>query len=349
MPSRFHTVCKFPILLGYVAICWLMVQNLVAQPQNPFDIHSRQLLDSVNISKTSPLKSPGDADKETGTKKTSPTATYPTSSIPELIRDVGKSPDMENESADTSARSESNPVFSGEKSDLISPATREKAESRSTPLPPHQVNVSWWHYIFDLILLLLLLGAFLYDKKIFSPLRKAFVHENFLRFLYRDTYLRKPGVFLYLNIIFLLSLGFILYRISQYYGHATSLRDYLIIQGIVLFLFAVKHLALQLLSKLVDKPFEVRFYRYWMILSAGIIGLWMIPVTLMVSVLPAQFLFIALLICSIPILILLIYRQIKAMVQAKFFFYKHFFHFFLYFCAVEIVPVILLTDILVNN
>src|SRR5690606_18427772 len=294
MPSRFHTVYKFPFLLGCVALCLLMVQHLVAQPQNPFDIHSRQLLDSVNISKTSPLKSPGDADKETGASKASPSATYPTSSIPELPKDVGESPDMENESADTSAGSESNPVFSGEKSDSISSATGE-AKSRSTPLPLHQVNVSWWHYIFDLILLLLLLGAFLYDKKIFSPLRKAFVHENFLRFLYRDTYLRKPGVFLYLNIIFLLSLGFILYRISQYYGHATSLRDYLIIQGIVLFLFAVKHLALQLLSKLVDKPFEVRFYRYWMILSAGIIGLWMIPVTLMVSVLPAQFLFIALL------------------------------------------------------
>ncbi len=209
-------------------------------------------------------------------------------------------------------------------------------------------GISWWYYIYDLVLLLILLGAFLYDKKIFPPLRKAFMHENFLRFLYRDTYIRKPGLFVYLNLLFLLSLGFIIFRAAQYYDQASSFQDYLIIQGVIIFLFLIKHVALHLLSRLVDKSYEVKFYQYWMILSAGLIGLWMIPLALMISVLPFQFLYIALIIAGLSIVILLIYRQSKAMLQAKFFVFKHFFQIILYFCAIEIVPVVLLADILVH-
>ena len=174
------------------------------------------------------------------------------------------------------------------------------------------------------------------------------MHENFLRFLYRDTYIRKPGLFVYLNLLFLLSLGFIIFRAAQYYDQVSSFQDYLIIQGVIIFLFLIKHVALHLLSRLVDKSYEVKFYQYWMILSAGLIGLWMIPLALMISVLPFQFLYIALIIAGLSIAILLIYRQSKAMLQAKFFVFKHFFQIILYFCAIEIVPVVLLADILVH-
>lgn len=335
-------ICRSPVFMYFVAIFALVMQIQVARSQNPFDIRSRTLIDSANLPETKPLEIDADRTLPDGLTESDGQQTIP------VIQETNQAPKTGIDDLDTmysAGSSESSPT-----DDLSSQNTLpdQGIFSEITPSSAQSTSINWWYYIFDLILLLFLLGAFLYDKNIFPPLSKAFLHENFLRFLYRDTYIRKPGVFLYLNIIFLLSMGFILFRIAQFYGQVSTLRDYLIIQGVVFLLFTIKHLALHFLSNLVDKPFEVKFYRYWMILSAGLIGLWMIPITLMVSVLPSQYLFLALLITTIPVILLLIYRQAKAIFQAKYFFFKHFFHFFLYFCAVEIVPVVLLADILVN-
>ena len=317
-----------------------MASNLSAQNQNPFDIKSRSLIDTTTNGTSSDTTQASTENNRNGV------AAIDTQGKPSLVDSAQKSeaatdgPYKENitgippSGLGMDPPDNTGPIGEKTSSDLLN--------------SPGQTQSNWWYYLFDLVLLLFLLGAFMYDRKIFPPLQKAFLHENFLRFLYRDSYIRKPGMFLYLNIIFLLCLGFILFRIAQYYSLASVFRDYLIIQGVVFLLFTIKHIALQFISQLVDKPFEVKFYRYWMILSAGLIGLWLIPVTLMVSVLPADYIFIALLVCCIPLILLLIYRQIKAMLQAKFFLSKHFFHFFLYFCAVEVVPVLLLADMLVK-
>lgn len=204
----------------------------------------------------------------------------------------------------------------------------------------------WWFYIFDLVLLLLIAGVFLYDKTIFPLIRKAFIHENFLRFLYRDTYLRKPGIFMFMNIIFILGLGFILFRLSNHYGFEPTFRQYLIIQGLTFFLFTFKYVALYLLSILADKPFEIRFYQYWMILASGYIGLWMVPLVLMISVLPSPYIYYALIISFLLLAAALIYRLIKALLHARFYLSKHFLQIFLYFCAIEIIPILIFLEIL---
>lgn len=204
----------------------------------------------------------------------------------------------------------------------------------------------WWFYVFDLVLLLLIAGVFLYDKTIFPLIRKAFIHENFLRFLYRDTYLRKPGIFMFMNIIFILGLGFILFRLSNHYGFETTFRHYLLIQGLTLFLFTFKYVALYLLSILADKPFEIRFYQYWMILASGYIGLWMVPLVLMISVLPSPYIYYALIISFLLLAAALIYRLIKALLHARIYLSKHFLQIFLYFCAIEIIPILIFLEIL---
>ncbi len=337
------------IIIGLTSIG----KGLLAQAQNPFEIKSRKYLDTISnsikdIQDNHPAASTGDTlstdhlnknflnsnHQDTSLRTTTenitddiiiPLDTSTLESLPTVIPN-------DNASSSPSGKEELNTVFN----------------DNIAPNHSHSQSTSWWYYVFDLVLLLILLGAFIYDKKVFPPLRKAFLHENFLRFLYRDTYLRKPGLFIYLNIIFLLSLGFIIFRAAQNFGQASTFRDYLLIQGTVILLFLIKHVALHLISQLVDKPFEVKFYQYWMILSGGLIGLWMIPLALMISVLPFEFLYIALIISCILIIGLLIYRQFRAMFQAKIFLSKHFFQYFLYFCAVEIVPAVLLADILVH-
>lgn len=335
-------------VIGYT----LIGQNLFAQSQNPFEIKSRKYIDT-----TSRPVNEIDSSKDhvpvghkpittlSDTTDLSSTSLAPSENIPS---------DASINNSDSTGHSAIGSLPTAPKNENLSAPPSENENKNSgftfsnTQSDPDSQSISWWYYIFDLILLLILLGAFIYDKKIFPPLRKAFLHENFLRFLYRDTYLRKPGLFIYLNILFLLSLGFIIFRAAEHFGQASTFREYLIIQGVVFSLFLIKHVALHLLSRLVDKPFEVKFYQYWMILSGGLMGLWMIPLALMVSVLPFEFLYIALIISFVTILSLLVYRLFKAMFQAKIFLSKHFFQYFLYFCAVEIVPAVLLADILVH-
>lgn len=339
MRRRFLKVNNQIFTLWYVVIqLGILLQGSTVQSQNPFDIKSRKSVDSISVY--------GSADSILISDTTVPGAIIPEDSI-DFISPIDTASTLEKTNTDKTQKKYREII-------LVDPPAQSNHRgllegmgdvTEDTGIQSHS---NWWYYIFDLVLLLFLLGAFLYDRKVIHPIRKAFLHENYLRFLYRDTYVRKPGIYLYLNIIFLLNLGFILFRVAQYMNLAAGLRDYFIIQGVVLLLFIIKHISLELLANLVDKPFEVRFYRYWMILSAGLIGLWLIPVTLMLSVLPDQYMFIALLCTCIPLGLLLIYRQIKAMIQAKFFLSKHFFHFFLYFCAVEVVPVLILADILVN-
>lgn len=324
----------------WLFIFWLATgfTDLGAQSQNPFEIKSREFIDTSS--------QPGNTS-ELNIQVPEESSTPPSTSNDEFTPGIPFS-----DSLAVGQNVDSMEVIIGTQR---TPAPPSISEKNNRPVPPGEISsdvdiqdTSWWFYIFDLILLLILLGAFIYDKKVFPPLRKAFVHENFLRFLYRDTYLRKPGLFIYLNILFLLGLGFIIFRAAQNYGKASTFYEYLTIQGVVVLLFVIKHVVLHLTSRLVDKPFEVKFYQYWMILSGGLIGLWMIPLVLMISVLPIKYLFIALIICFICIASLLLYRQFKAMLHAKFFLSKHLFQYILYFCAVEIVPAVLLADILVH-
>nr|WP_255785379.1 DUF4271 domain-containing protein [Membranihabitans maritimus] len=211
-----------------------------------------------------------------------------------------------------------------------------------TPRELNTVSSSeYWVYIFDLIILFLVTGLFMYDREIFGHIRKASVHENYLRFLYRDFYLRKSFPFWYLNLLYLLGLGFIIYKTGVAYSFSPSFGKFLIILLAVCGLFSIKHLVLKFLASLIEKPFEVKFYQYWTVLYSGLIGVVLIPIILMLSFFPSSFLSKASIGVGFILLLFLGYRQVKALIHGRFYLSKHLFQIFLYFCAVEIIPIFL--------
>lgn len=343
MPQKY---LKNIFLLCLTALlCLVTKAGVQGQNQNPFDIHSRSATDSTRFyadSSSAPTKTPA-IPPETKEEHSSGTSENPTappatgSAIPETSPAENPLPPETIFEKDISTGNADTPAASAE-NDKNSVSVKQNPDT----------SPALWYYLFDLLLLLLLAMVFIYDKKIFQQIRKAFTHENFLRFLYRDTYLRKPGIFLYLNILFVLGMGFLTFRVGNYLGMASGFRHYLVVQGVVLLLFIIKHGTLQFLAGFVDNRFEVRFYQYWMILAAGFIGIWMIPLVMMVSVLPDQYLLYALIFSALIIGLALSYRAVKAMIHARFYLYKHSFHFFLYFCAVEIIPVVVFSDILTH-
>lgn len=326
--------------IGIIFFYLIASPFLEAQDNNPFEIRDRDLMDTVSV-KVNDSSVNGSDQKSESPKLRNPETN-------QFENSTASSSDSGQNSADV------RPTPIPNSTDQTTERKKQNSGSLSTDqgndiAQPESVAAShWWVYIFDFIILILLLGAFLYDKTLFPLMQKAFRHENFLRFLYRDTYIRKPVFFIYLNALFLLCTGFFIFRAFQYLGFVTSFQHYLIIQSVVFLLNIIKHLSLYLISQFVDKPFEVKFYQYWLILSAGMIGVWMIPVVLMISVLPFSFIKIAMILTGIPLILLLIYRQVKAYIHAKFYLYKHLFQISLYFCAVEIVPIILFADILMH-
>jgi len=307
-PYQLHLLCLLMMILFHITITG-------ADAQNPFDIKKR-------ISHTETENSSSDSSSLTDSIEVKSTDEG-SHELPSLQRDQDDTTQPEDQKVK-------------ERSWIIT----DSVSDAPTRFPP------WWVYVYDLILLLLLASVFLYDKTIFPLIRKAFIHENFLRFLYRDTYLRKPGIFMFMNIIFILGLGFFLFRLSNHFGFQNTFHHYLVIQGITLLLFAFKYLSLYLLSILADKPFEIRFYQYWMILASGYIGLWMVPMVLMVSVLPPPYLPIAMIISLILLSFALIYRLIKALLHARIYLSKHFLQIFLYFCGIEIIPILIFLEVL---
>nr|WP_262912771.1 DUF4271 domain-containing protein [Membranihabitans marinus] len=202
-------------------------------------------------------------------------------------------------------------------------------------------HVEYWAFILDLLLLLLTTGLFLYDREIFNNIRKASVQENLLRYIYRDMYIRKPYPFYYLNIIYLLGFSYFIYKVGVAYKFDPSFINYLIILACLTLLFFIKHILLHILSNISDNSFEIKFYQYWLILFSGLMGIIIIPVILMLSVFNTALIKNTIIILGILVILLYLYRLAKSVIHGRFYITKHVFHFFLYFCAVEIIPLCL--------
>ncbi len=196
--------------------------------------------------------------------------------------------------------------------------------------------------LFILILLAIVMSLYREDL---NKIYKAFINHNMFQQLYRDRGDEPSTPFWVLNFIFALTGGSFLYFTANYFGFSAINQSFAALILCILLvglLAAFKQGTLSFLGFVFPVEKELGQYKFIIHIFNQVIGIGLIPFVLFVAFAPENFRF--LLIFSALSLLGLVYlfRSLRGLFVGSKFFMFHKFHFFIYLCAVEIAPLLLL-------
>ena len=198
------------------------------------------------------------------------------------------------------------------------------------------------------MLLLFTLLITLY-RSVFKKTYQAFLNDNILRILHRErgSILISPYTILYL--MFLINAGifiFLLTHYLQFYFSNNRLIHLIISIGLVFAIFLSKHIVLQILAYVFPVEKEIQLYNFTIIVFGIIIGILLTPANVLIAYAPTNVTPILVYITLGLIGLIYLFRSLRGLFLANKFVLFHKFHFLLYICTVELVPVFILLKLL---
>jgi hypothetical protein len=211
-------------------------------------------------------------------------------------------------------------------------------------------NSDWKFYI--AIFLLLFFGFFKllfpkYIDNIFALLFKSTVKAKQLREQIGDALL--PSVIL--NLFFTLVLGIFSYLVAQYYVPALRQHKFLAIGVAILLVMAVylvKYLSLVFFGWLFQAKESAKAYIFTVFYFNKILGMLLLPVVVYM-LLSEQLQAVVIVISLFLVSLMVIYRYIFSYISMQKIVQMNQFHFFLYLCTLEIMPLLLIYKGLMVN
>jgi hypothetical protein len=223
---------------------------------------------------------------------------------------------------------------------------------RSMQPEPVLKNDTVWPVFVFLLGFVLLVTIRVTSARRFFILLKAYFTLGAARQLVREDYKLNKASSVLFSTVFLLHFSYFLFRINQYYGYIHyAFNDILFYFCIVLAVLAVyffKIVVIRLVARLVLAYNEIDEYIFNIFLSSNAIGLFLFPVIICLEYANIQPHYLM----SLGLFILLLFYTIRvlkgiviAYVSGRF----SVFHLFLYLCALEILPLIVLIKLLVSR
>ncbi len=201
--------------------------------------------------------------------------------------------------------------------------------------------------VFSLDLILLAMFVILFNEY-FIRIFEAFRSDNLMSQLYREreTGLSLPIVILY--SIFFINAGIFAFLAIHYFDVAVSLSNWQLLLsciGAITAIYLVKHIFLSLVSFVLPVERQVKLYSFSINIFNIITGLTLIPFNLFIGFGPSGSTSFFVYFGIIIIVLLLIFRYLRALAIANRYISLHLFHFLLYICTTEIVPLVILYKI----
>jgi len=165
----------------------------------------------------------------------------------------------------------------------------------------------------------------------------------------RDQVLQSPLPSLFLNILFVISTGLFLSFVADYYNIVPGMNRWLLLFYCCV-LLATIYIGKFILLKMVGWMFNIRSatdtYIFIVFLVNKMLGIYLLPALLFMAFAKGQFLTILMTLTYFFIVILFIYRFIIAYRPVRNEIKLSRFHFFIYLCAFEIAPLLLIYKVL---
>lgn len=224
-------------------------------------------------------------------------------------------------------------------------ATNPKKEVTKTTTTPDDKN---FRFLLTLAMLIFLAVSLSIYRSQMIRAYQAFTNENVLRMLHREkgTVAYVPYYILY--ILFLFNLGVYIYLLLRYYNLAPAISNATLLMmttGGVASLFFLKHLVIKFLGWVFPIQKEASIYSMTITIFGVILSIVLFVANVTIAYAPPQIIPSIIYFSFIIIGIVYFFRSIRGLSIASKFLNHNKFHFFIYLCAVEIAPVLILWKI----
>ena len=232
------------------------------------------------------------------------------------------------------------------KSPVISPEKGENPKEDSTIVA--ETNDKNFRFSLTLAMLIFLaLSLSIYRAQITKSYH-AFTNENVMKMLHREkgTVAYIPYYILY--VLFLFNLGIYIYLLLRYYNLTPEISNLSLLTmtaGIAAALIFLKHLVINILGWVFPIQKETSIYSMTMTVFGIILSIILFVANVIIAYAPPQIIPIVIYLSFIIIGIVYFFRSIRGLSIASKFLNRNKFHFFIYLCAVEIAPVLILWKI----
>ncbi|MFK7980960.1 MAG: DUF4271 domain-containing protein [Saprospiraceae bacterium] len=216
-------------------------------------------------------------------------------------------------------------------------------EDKEDGLPKAEVSKNYLIAVFFVVLAFFTAVISIARKKLEQSYR-AFLNDNFLRQLHRVNQGSFSLSYFLLYLSFFLNVGIFIYLAANYFGANLPQNIawvFLVCLGVAL-AFLFKHLLLFFIQSVFPISKEIKLYSFSIMVFSIILGIVLLPVNILAAFAPIGLAKIAILGGLGAIIATYLFRSIRGISIASKYIMLHSFHFLLYLCAVEILPVVVL-------
>lgn len=219
----------------------------------------------------------------------------------------------------------------------------------TNPIRPYR-NMDWLIYLMAGVLLVLSIIRLSY-RKYFSDLFRAFLNPTLSQRQLKDQLSQSPFPNLLLNIFFAIALGLYFYLVLYRQQVFPQAEPWLLIPGLILMVAVVygfKYVMLRFCGWLFGNSELADAYIFILYLINKILGVLLVPFLVIIAFCSPEIARTFLYISLFFIVLLIIYRYIRSYSLVRQYLSFSKLHFFLYLCAFEVAPVLILTKVLQN-
>lgn len=227
----------------------------------------------------------------------------------------------------------------------------QSIKKKSKPIfkPPKVNSLGTLKFVF----LLIILGFLAFLMTNFRPeinnIYKSFMSHNMLVLLHREKGNLRSLPYLLLYLLYCLTGGTFLFLVSKYMGMQFFENNFLSLLtnvGIVSGFYLVKHVVLALLSSIFPFSKEMNLYAFTIAVFNQTLGIILIPFIAFIAFDQSNVGTSILYISFIVISLVYLYRAVRALIIGRQYISFHKFHFFVYLCAVELAPLLIIIKLM---
>lgn len=224
-----------------------------------------------------------------------------------------------------------------------------EVENQATQLTRSVSDHTWVFFILLLLVSLFIYGRNNYSKS-FQKLISAAFNENSIKEILRDQHLLVKRAIIIFNLIFILSIGLVLYHLIKYYDinfENLGMVRYGIIISILAALYFIQYGALKIFAFIFKLNEVIDEYIVNLIVVNGLLGIFCIPLSILMEYASKEYLSLIIKITCCVLLVILSYRYLRGFYLARRYIVFYRVYFFLYLCTFEIFPWLFLYKIFI--
>ncbi len=182
-------------------------------------------------------------------------------------------------------------------------------------------------------------------RSLFGKLLKSLGNDNFLKLTYREENAGRNGPFLILYLIFLINAATLAYLfIGQ--DRYTGWQMWGFLFGGISLIYIMRNIFMNVISWIFPVERETRQYNFLITVFNAFLGLILLPLNLVAAYGPQSMTSIVMYTALIIIGLFYLLRSARGFLLGLINYGSQVFHFFLYLCAFEIVPILLIIRVL---